>query len=84
MDDYVFARVGTIPVTLLVTGFMDILAVVITTVRNMLWRVLTINSSRGDAAWYSGAMRPKPLMHAAYVCCLGRVTDEGLLGGTGF
>jgi hypothetical protein len=36
VDDYVFARLVTIPVTLLARGFMDILAVVITTVSNML------------------------------------------------
>jgi hypothetical protein len=28
--------------------------------------------------------RPQPLMHAPCACCLGSVTDEGLLGGTDF
>jgi hypothetical protein len=36
MDDYVFAGLVTIAVSLLAMGVMDILAVVITTVSNML------------------------------------------------
>jgi len=36
MDDYVFAGLVTIAVTLLAMGVMDILAVLITTLSNML------------------------------------------------
>jgi hypothetical protein len=41
MDDYAFAGLVTIAVALFAMGIMDILAVIITTLSNMLWRETT-------------------------------------------